>query len=172
MINELINLCQFSRNHVWSLIYQASQHGFSARNFHEYCNNKPNTLVIIKTTQGYVFGGYTKVTWNSEYHNSNNYYKSDPNSFIFSLKNKEKNPIKLITVNGQIFCNPSYGPTFGNGHDIYICKYSNTNSSSYSKCDNSYKHPNYINGSSSPTQSFLADSYNFQVSEIEVYSHS
>ena len=38
-----------------------------------------------------------------------------------------------ITTNGKysIYCNPSYGPTFGRGHDLHISDKSNTSNSSH-----------------------------------------
>ncbi len=64
-------MCRFSL----SLIYRASRDGFEANKFHTKCDNKSKTLTIIKSTNGYVFGGlYGDV-------------KNDPNSFIFSLIN-------------------------------------------------------------------------------------
>jgi hypothetical protein len=146
-------------------IYRASQDGFEAAKFHSKCDNKPNTLVIIKSTNGNVFGGYTEQIWN---HNDN--YKADRNSFIFSLINKLNKPIKMKwSKNNGILCDSSYGPIFGGGHDLFIADKSNTNSSSSSNLGNSYTHPDYAYGSNE-AKSFLAGSHIFQVTEIEVYT--
>jgi len=163
-IIQLMFLCKFPINQKCNLIYRASQDGFEAAKFHAKCDNKPNTLIIIKSTNGNVFGGYTEQTWN---HNGG--FKADPNSFIFSLINKLNKPIKMkCSQNHGIYCNSSYGPTFGGGHDLHIDDKSNTNTSSYSNLCHSYTHPDYAYGSNE-AKSFLAGSYNFQVSEIEVY---
>ncbi len=45
-------------------IYQASKHQFLALSFHKYCNDMGPTLILIKTTDGYIFGGYTTQSWN------------------------------------------------------------------------------------------------------------
>jgi hypothetical protein len=138
---------------------------YSTVNFHSKCDNKPNTLIIIKSTNGNVFGGYTEQTWN---HTGN--YKADPNSFIFSLINKLNKPIKIKwSQNYGIYCHTSYGPTFGNGHDLHIANQSNTNTSSSSYLGSSYSYPDF-DYESNEASSFLAGSYNFQVSEIEVYT--
>ena len=51
----------------WKLIYRASEHGYSAKSFHKYCDNvKGPTLVIIKSSEGYIFGGYTTQSWSGE----------------------------------------------------------------------------------------------------------
>ena len=132
--------------------------------FHTKCDNKPNTLIIIKTTNGNVFGGYTDQSWSG-----NDSWKADPNSFIFSLINLLNEPIIIKwSKNKGIFCSISYGPTFG-GYDFKIVDSSNTNGYSYSNLGHSYTHPDY-RFETNEAKSFLAGSYNFQVSEIEVYT--
>jgi hypothetical protein len=159
---QLFSLCEFPIDQTWNLIYRASQNGFEASSFHSKCDNKPNTLIIIKSTNGNIFGGYTEQTWN---HFG---YKADPNSFIFSLTNKLNEPIKIKwSKNYGIYCSNSYGPTFG--IDLSVGNKSNINTKSSSNLGLSYTHPNYTYGSNE-AQSFLAGSYNFQVSEMEVYT--
>lgn len=55
---ELMYLCEFPVNLEFKLIYRATEHGFSATKFHQKCDGISNTLTIIKTTVGNVFGGY------------------------------------------------------------------------------------------------------------------
>eukprot|EP01083_Nonionella_stella_P162464 533405_1 len=45
------------------LLYRASDHDFSASSFHNFCDNKGKTLVIIQAENGYIFGGYTHASW-------------------------------------------------------------------------------------------------------------
>ncbi len=71
--------------------------------------------------------------------------------------------------NYGICCNSSHGPIFGGGHDLHIADKSNTNINSFSNLAHSYIHPDYRFGTNE-AKSFLAGSYNFQVSEIEVYT--
>ena len=47
----------------WKLIYRASEHNYSAKSFHECCDDKGPTLVIIKSSGGWIFGGYTTQSW-------------------------------------------------------------------------------------------------------------
>ncbi len=47
----------------WKLLYRASEHYYSAKYFHEYCDNKGPTLVVIKSREGWMFGGYTTKSW-------------------------------------------------------------------------------------------------------------
>ena len=61
----------------------------------------------------------------------------------------------------------SFGPTFGSGHEIQIATNANTNISS-SNLGYNYKHPQYTAGTNQ-AKMFLAGSFQFLLSEIEVY---
>lgn len=164
---ELFSLCDFAVGQKWRLLYRASDDGFAADDFHRKCDNTPNTLTIIQSTMGHVFGGYTDAMWNQ-----NDGYKTVKNAFLFSLVNKENEPLK-IKINKEnekyaMYCYPYYGPVFGGGFDLLISDNSNKNTESYSNLCHSFKHPVYQYGSTE-AKNFLAGSYNFQVNEIEVY---
>ena len=45
------------------LLYRASEHGYTAKSFHQCCDDKGPTLVIIKSSGGWIFGGYTTQSW-------------------------------------------------------------------------------------------------------------
>ena len=48
----------------WKLIYRASEHEYTARSFHKYCDDvKGPTLIVIKSSEGWIFGGYTTQSW-------------------------------------------------------------------------------------------------------------
>ncbi len=47
----------------WRLIYRASEHGYTAESFHKCCDNKGPTLIVIKSTGGWIFGGYATLSW-------------------------------------------------------------------------------------------------------------
>ncbi len=47
----------------WKLLYRASEHGYTAKSFHECCNDKGPTLIVIKSSEGWIFGGYTTQSW-------------------------------------------------------------------------------------------------------------
>jgi len=166
MKDNLINLIQLDHSNKWIMIYQATRDGFASSTFHSKCDNKPNTLVIIRSTSGNVFGGYTEQSWSGD-----SGYTTDPNAFIFSLINKQNKPLKMKCSKCEkaLYCHRSYGPIFGGGHNLYISNNSNTNNDSHSNLGNSYSFPDYAYGSEE-AKSFLAGSYKFQVSEIEVYS--
>jgi hypothetical protein len=55
---QLMSLCEFTQCQKWNLIYRATQDGFEADNFHSKCDDKPNTLIIVKSVNGNIFGTY------------------------------------------------------------------------------------------------------------------
>ena len=63
----------------------------------------------------------------------------------FFLVNKENKPFKVICTNGTyaIRCTSTYGPTFGNGYEIYVASGSNSNQKSNSNFRNSHNHADY-----------------------------
>eukprot|EP01080_Neovahlkampfia_damariscottae_P005802 gene5802-9625_t len=150
----------------WKLIYRASKDGFTSQAFHKKCDSKGATLTVIKSSNGNIFGGYTSSSWDQT-----STYKYDSDAFIFSLKNKDQKVIKMDKISGKesIYCDYYYGPTFGGGHDFYIYDRSNSSTSNYSNLGHSYKPPNNYSYGSTQANSFLAGSYNFKVSEIEVF---
>jgi len=117
------------------------------------------TIVEAKVSS-YIFGGFASITWESS-----GGFKSDPNAFLFSLTNKDNKPCKMkqIDTNQSIFFRSDYGPIFGNS-DFYISDFANTTMDSGSHLGRSYQHPQPSQGNS-----YLAGSYKFQLSEIEVY---
>jgi hypothetical protein len=160
---KLIDLCEFSTEINWKLLYRASMNGFSDHNFHSKCDNQPKTLTIIKTTNGSIFGGFREKTWPSL-----DRLELDPNSFIFSLINQDSNPIKMKISRMDNFYSKLFynGPTFGD--DFCIESQSNLDPKSFSNLGRDYKHPTYDYGTDE-AKCFLAGSDFFQVSEIEIF---
>jgi len=153
----------------WKLLYKATKDGFAATDFHKRCDGKGETISIIKSTNGNIFGGYTPKSWNQS-----GSYEYDVKGFLFSFVNSLNKPLKFDsnTTYGQYtqLGNSSYGPTFGGGHDFMICNNSNTTNSSYSNFGYSFtiSSTGYAYGNSQ-AQAFLAGSYNFKTTEIEVF---
>ena len=102
-----------------------------------------------------------------------NQYKSSNVSFLFSLLHPNMKPFKCPIINGKsgsaIYCRSTYGPTFGEGHDLYIAENAKTNQSSSSNLGNTYQPPAGYQYGTPQTQSLLAGSYNFRATEIEVF---
>jgi len=162
----IYELCNFPSIKKWNLQYKASRDGFDAEEFHKRCDGIENTLTIIKSEHGNIFGGFTGKAWNSA-----SRYVEDSKAFIFSLVNKENNPFKAMCTNGAfaIYCYSTYGPTFGDGYDINIVSGSNANKTSYSYFGCSYEHSDYQKGTEK-AKSLLAGSYKFRTLEVEVFS--
>ena len=166
-INELINLIGFDKFDQWKLLYRATQHGFKSKDFHSKCDGSSKTLTIVRTTNGYVFGGYTEAQWDSS-----GSYKYDAKAFIFSLVNREHTPVKINVRNENfaIFCDYNLGPTFGylynyrdTYHDFAIADESNLNEDSFTQLGFSY------NFNLVKSETFLAGSKYFRVENIEVF---
>ena len=107
----------------YNLLFRASENNYRAANFHTKCDGRNNTVTIVETKNGRIFGGFTDASWNQ---NSSSYI-SGSNGFIFSLDNNDIYYNKNGSYN--IYGHSSYGPYFGSG-DFYISDNCNTNNSS------------------------------------------
>lgn len=99
----------------FSLLYRKGRDDFKPIDFHNNCDNKGPTLVLVETTKGYKFGGYTPLDWESP---SNAISKKDEITFLFSLNQMKKYTKK--ENNTSIYVDKNYGPGFGQGCDILI----------------------------------------------------
>ena len=51
-------------DHKWKLLYRASEHDYTAKSFDKYCEKVIGPiLVIIKSSEGWIFGGYAYEAW-------------------------------------------------------------------------------------------------------------
>ena len=136
----------YSKKYKFNLLYRASRDGDTARAFHEKCDNKGATVVIAKIQNSEkIIGGYNPLFWDS----SNN-FKSTNDSFIFSFA--DRNNLQSAKVgycnNNQcaVYCNPSYGPTFGCGCDLCCNNHEGTwygYNNSYPKIDDDIQGDNF-----------------------------
>ena len=140
----------------FKLLYRASKDGDLMKTFHEKCDNKGPTVMLIKTNTGFRFGGYNPLFWDQ----SGN-YKSDKLTFIFSLDKKKKYTLKSGQEQYSVYGNYDRA-AFGGGHDICI----------YDQCMRNNK--SYINTPSSfnttEKSELSGGQYNITVSDYEVYS--
>ena len=56
-------LREWCGNYKWKMIYRASEYGYTAKSFHECCDDKGPTLIIIKSSGGWILGGLTTQSW-------------------------------------------------------------------------------------------------------------
>ena len=100
-------------------------------------------------------------------------FSASPGAFVFSLVNyNQEKPIKLDVHrrSGQaIYNHYEHGPTFGGGYDIGISDGAGSNTKSVSDLGFTYHLPYGYTYKSAKAQSFLAGSYNFQPSDMEVF---
>ena len=47
----------------WKLLYREENYDRKNNSFHEYCDDKGPTLIVIKSDSGWIFGGYTTQSW-------------------------------------------------------------------------------------------------------------
>lgn len=92
-------------------LYCASLDGDDAFYFHQKCDGKFDTLVLIKTPDKRRFGGFTHANWNG----GNNY---EPKTFLFSLDLLKIYPRKEKGYSILFYTNK--GPVFGGGNEIEI----------------------------------------------------
>ena len=158
MIDEWID--PYSEKNITSeLLFRTSIDGDNATTFHNKCNGKGPTITFVKTTAGKRIGGFTMISWTS----SNN-FKEDRDAFIFSLDSHQKF-IQYRNFGNAINDNSGYGPSFGNGNDLYIANGCKGNTSSYCNSNYSYNFYNSYNLINTGNQQTA-----FQVADYEVYA--
>ena len=89
------------------LLYRASEQGYSGKSFHDYCDDKGPTLIIIKNSGEWIFGGYTTLGWVDGRYNDLlmiNRLVSDDKAFLFPLRNSHDIPPTRYMKKKQI-CN-------------------------------------------------------------------
>ncbi|KAJ5075431.1 pep-cterm sorting domain-containing protein [Anaeramoeba ignava] len=153
--------------------FSAKKDGFTGNKWHSICDNKGKTLIIIKTTDNYIFGGFTQVGFKS---GSNRYIK-DSNAFIFSLKNPKNDlPQKFeIQENREDYAIryvSSNGPRFGDHRNQYCTDIliSSDLHKGHTDFGATYKLPNGLKHDTNEAKSYLAGSYSdWTVDEIETY---
>ena len=145
------------------LLYRGSEHNFDCSKFHQLCDGKGKTLVLVRSTSKNLFGGYATKAWHS-----NNSLSSAPGSFLFSL---DKQTIHTIYQNEQyaIQGQSSHGPIFGAGPDLVLSNNCHSKGSS-TDLGGTYSLPPNISYDTNESQSYLAGSWHkFQVEEYEVF---
>ena len=89
----------------FNLLYKATTHCDKASVFHEKCDNHQLTLVLVETTKGTRFGGFTTKTWDGHC-----LKKNDDHAFVFSID--ENKIFDIILDQPAIGCYPKFGPVF------------------------------------------------------------
>ena len=134
------------------LLYRLTRDGDEFQTFHNLCDNKGITLLLVKLIDGNILGGYITKDWDN--HSG---WKQDQDAFVFSLTQN----VKCIT-NGNnsynaFYCLSSCGPYFGS---IQFSGKNNMNEAYIQSTG-------YYNNSSNLYPGKKADFYKMQ--EVEVY---
>ena len=91
-------------------LYRASEHKFEA--FHKFCDDKVDTLTLVRTEFGKIIGGYTHYPWTSS--NSWSEIKNwEKQTFLISLDMKETFVPQDEDGDNLMYCHKDYGPCFG-----------------------------------------------------------
>lgn len=106
-IDEIISKIQdkLLKGAKFNLLYKAFSDGDKASIFHQKCDGHPISLVLIETSDGVRFGGFTKKSWDGK-----NLKKKDNDAFVFSIDTGLCYDIKKNEP--AIGCYPKFGPVF------------------------------------------------------------
>mmetsp|Transcript_13973 Transcript_13973/g.30342 ORF Transcript_13973/g.30342 Transcript_13973/m.30342 type:complete len:591 (-) Transcript_13973:252-2024(-) len=105
----------------FSLLYCSSRDGLSDATFHSNCDFRGCTLTVIRTTNGYVLGGYSSAPWRNS-----GAWTTARKSFLFLLSGGDvSSPCKMRAKGNNVkpvYCS-AYGPGFGSssvGCDLIV----------------------------------------------------
>ncbi|KAK8803753.1 hypothetical protein WA158_001447 [Blastocystis sp. Blastoise] len=164
----------FGNEKKWKLLYRASEHNYSSKEFHKYCDNQGETVTIIKhighNNRINIFGGYTNQSWETI---NSHCWKPYSKEFLFTLSNEHDiPPTKYDYIDNNkdygIYCNIQYGPTFM-GNDLLL--YDECHTIPSSSCNIHYssvlntpqKNSLFVNTNNSETKN------HFKVDDYEVW---
>ena len=80
---KVIDIGLHTSNYTLKLIFKGSRDGFKSDDFHRMCEDKPNTLSVVESEHGSIFGGFTSLAWRQDAG-----WKPDEKAWIFSLTHK------------------------------------------------------------------------------------
>jgi hypothetical protein len=150
-------LSQISKG-MGNVLYVATRDGDASTSFHSACDDEGPTIVIVESTTGAVFGGYSDLSWGVQ-----GSYATTSNSFLFRVRPAMTQYGIISGKEGYaVYRRSGYGPTFGGGHDLYIANSAMGNSNSYTNAGHSYTFPSY------PNYQLLDGQKNFQVKDYVV----
>ena len=136
------------------LLFSSKENGDNSKNFHKFCDGLSPTLILIRSKENKIFGGFTTTEWDSF-----SGYKKDSNAFLFSID--EKKMVKTNDEKYSIYCNIELGPVFGSGHDLYVSSEFLTNDYSFNNTGDTFQFNKkfFLNGGNKF----------FGINEMEVY---
>ena len=134
----------------FKLLLDSRYDGDKTNTFYEKCGHEKPSITFIKSTKGYRFGGFTNVFW------PDNGFKTDPDSFIFSLDKKRK--YKVIKSDEAIYLQKGYGFCFGD-NSIFLYNNSSKRDDNITENNKSHEFMDNINDLNNGDSSFSVTSY-------------
>jgi len=156
----------------WEPCWRATRDGFAASDFHSGCDARGATVTVIRSTDGYIFGGYSDVDWSGD-----RGWVTSNDAFLFLLNSAGlgQTPFKARVFQNHanaVYVSSSFGPTFGGGHDLLVSSDSNQNTDSNTNWGYTYNLPSGFTYSTTQAKEMAAGTYTFQITEIEVFAQS
>ena len=168
-----------------TLLFRASEHGFSAAKFHKFCDNKGPTLLLVHTAAGSVFGAM--ICCNYSHHGRSgggfagqvlgpslfaNMSKS-PSGFLFSLEEPGCGivpgvPYHFNNPAVEVQYPPSSGPMSGTAPNLHLCDQCHIMVGSSAVVGDSFGNPQ---GAGESMGTFAREGRNFKVVEYEVWGN-
>ena len=145
----------------FKLIYRGSRDGDNSIKLHEICDKKRNCIFIILSEEGNIFGGYSKIGWDSR-PISNPEYPNDEKAFLFSVN---KNKIYPVINNKRQVCwieKENFALCFYSSCIIYNHFMSKKNNSIGSQIKYNFE-------GMSASNELNGDNMTFKISEYEVF---
>jgi hypothetical protein len=162
-----------------TLLWRGTRDGFGSDAFHERCDGHANTVTLVESDGGFIFGGFTPVPWESrappEYEEDeeeeDKTVKADETaaSYLFSLSNPSATPPRAFPIipemsSEAIVCGRKWGPRFGKG-DLMIGGNGNVNTESRTRGFGTV----YANTTKRDGKTFFTGMAFFTVREVEVF---
>ena len=154
-IANLTRMGTLSVHAQWDLLYRASRDGFTAESFHKRSGDMKHTLTVVRSSNGYVFGGYYDSPCNST---SVLIEDMSLKGFMFGFDRYVEPTCLVKWISNTVRCLHGYGPVFGDNYEIVIANNSNNNQESYSSLIYSP-----ILADNEDAQIYVAGTYKFQV---------
>ena len=148
----------------YTLLYRASENDYCATKFHRLCDKKGPTYTIIENEAGYVFGGYTEISWESP---SSSEGQKDPyrRGFIYLLRSPKMDKSekwKTKSDQNEVWHNKDWGPLFGSTF-VETCNRCHETASNSAYLDNR------LENVCSTDDVKLGGSRNFKIVDYEVW---
>jgi hypothetical protein len=147
-----------------TLLFRSTRDGANAAAFHAHCDGKGPTLVLIKDSDGNVFGGYTQKNWSSPIYSYAGKGVSDPAAFLISVVSPHGTPPVMFPSTGSwasICCDSLCGPWFGAGIGV--------SGAFNDKCWSGVEGFQYVNPTNRPAKEVMTGSRYFKPVIVEVY---